>query len=289
MKIKNVLLLSKQSAYTLYFIDHDMTRGKKNSSVIKESQARFKAAHDEHHATLTQVKTILKEYQINFFAAYRGHRFNYNDFDLVITIGGDGTFLEAARWATNQKMLGVNSAPSHSVGRFCQTTAKNFEKAIQQILTNSADIRLLSRLRVKIGKNNLTVPALNDILLCHHNPAYLCRYSIQLGSQKEEHRGSGVWVATPSGSSGAIHSAGGKKLNEFDQRYQYVARELYAKRKNKYQLTKGVLPAATPIEMTSLMRSGIIYFDGPHYHVPFSFGDSATIDLTAPPLQIFDL
>ena len=53
---------------------------------------------------------------------------------------------------------------------------------------------------------------LNDILICHHNPGAMSRYYLTVGRVREEQRSSGVWIATAAGSSGGLHSAGGKVL-----------------------------------------------------------------------------
>ena len=69
---------------------------------------------------------ILLTHGIRFTESYRGRGIDYLKYDLIITVGGDGTFLEAAKHAKHQIILGVNSAPDHSVGRFCIANKYNF-------------------------------------------------------------------------------------------------------------------------------------------------------------------
>ena len=116
--LNNVLLLYKKSAYSIYF---------HNWNFRNEIQ-RFRKAHDEHFMTLKTVERILRQYHIGYRKYARGQNIPYEYYNLVITVGGDGTFLEAARNIKGQLILGVNSAPGSSVGKLCTATAKNFEK-----------------------------------------------------------------------------------------------------------------------------------------------------------------
>ena len=111
------------------------------------------------------------------------------------------------------------------------------------------------------------------------------RYLIKVGKIKEEHRSSGVWISTPCGSSGAIHSAGGKKILHTAKKIQYMPRELYRGGNWKYRLTGGILPARQSITITSLMRQGRIYVDGTHMEVPFPFGTTVKVTLSSNPIK----
>jgi NAD kinase len=43
------------------------------------------------------VEAVLKNRKLKFTKACRGSSLDYSRYDLIITVGGDGTFLEAAR------------------------------------------------------------------------------------------------------------------------------------------------------------------------------------------------
>jgi NAD+ kinase len=289
MRIKNVLLFYKKSAYKIYFLEERSTFNPKNRPIAQKELDRFKRAHREHYATLRHIGEILTKYGICYTKVFRGQVVDYDAYDLVITIGGDGTFLEAARNVSRSPLLGVNSSVSYSVGNFCIANINNFEGILQRILQKNFQMKTFHRLHLDVDQHRNEIDCLNDILVCHSNPAAMSRYLLTIGKVTEEHRSSGVWIATPSGSSGGVLSAGGKKIAHTARKLQYMPRELYWGIGWKYRLTGGILPAGQNIKMTSLMRDGRIYVDGTHIDIPFPFGVTAHIALSSRPIRTIDI
>jgi len=279
-KIKNILLIYKRSNYTKYLIKRKKLKKGKNRRLFKDELDQLKAAHDDHHRTLAVVTNALKVEKVNFKIYYRGHNINYKKYDLIITVGGDGTFLGAAKYITHQLILGVNSAPKHSVGRFCVAHHKNFASIIRKTLGGDFRYRYFQRLQVKHSQSKIVHHALNDVLISHKNPAVLCRYQIKVGSKQEKQRSSGIWIGTPAGSTGAIKSAGGRVLPAESKSFQYQTRELYAGKGGHYQLRKAVLKSTQKLSVVSLMNLGVVYIDGAHFYFPFDYGDQVEIQLS---------
>jgi NAD+ kinase len=211
---------------------------------------------------------------------FRGERAHYEQYTLVITVGGDGTFLQTANHLQHQCILGVNSATQFSVGKLCAANVKNFETIFNKIKDGRFKIIPLYRLNLQLKRQRKEINALNDVLVCHQNPAVMCRYAIKIKGFEEEHRSSGVWVSTAVGSTGAIRSAGGKPIAAQLKRMQYLPRELYAYRKGQYRLKGGVLSQS--FQITSLMRFGMIYVDGANLKFHFPYGEVLKISLSNP-------
>lgn len=80
------------------------------------------------------------------------------EYDYVITIGGDGTFLSAAHFIEKPelKILGINSDSKNSVGHLC-SYALNFE-TIENVFKRLADdeysVLRRKRARVDLYKEN---------------------------------------------------------------------------------------------------------------------------------------
>ncbi|MCK5580025.1 MAG: NAD(+)/NADH kinase [Candidatus Omnitrophica bacterium] len=283
-----VFLFYKESAYKHHF----KTRKKFEISEVDEKiAARFKNTHEQHYRALSEVEGILRKYKITYAKSVRGKKVDFSGYDLVISVGGDGTVLEAARGVVSQKILGVNSDPKWSIGRFCAATAKTFPEFLEGFLHGKSKEKRLQRIRLRIESDLSTVDVniLNDLLICHRNPAAMSRYYLKINQHKEEQRSSGVWIATAVGSTGAIHSAGGPVLPLTSKKMQYHPRELHYSQQLHNKLKGGVVMAPKSFEVTSLMREGMIYVDGSHLRFSFHFGAKAIISQSSQPLRIIGL
>ncbi len=266
MRVRLILLVYKKSA--------------------RRDSERFKAAHQAHVRTLDKVRRHLRRRGIRFKAVYRARLVDYSPYDGVISVGGDGTFLEAAHRIRNQWILGVNSDPERSAGSFCGADGSSVERVLDRILEGGAKIQRLHRVRLEINGKRLGVPVLNDILITHRKPAAMSRYRIHLGKVREEQRSSGLWISTAAGSTGAIRSAGGRKLPPESRELQYRPRELYRGPGVRCRLTGGGIPAGRPVRIGSLMREGLICVDGEHWTFPFRYGDRLAIRPFPYPLRV---
>ena len=280
MKIKKDFIVHIKSFYDLS-VRSDFAKRK---IFLKSEIARFCDMHAEHVKTIELVEHALQELKISYKKYFRCPKINYAPYDLIVTVGGDGTFLHAARHLKNQVIFGVNSDPSRSVGKFCAATRFNFKKVLTAVTKGTHKPVKLARLTVRT-KSSKEVAVVNDILVCDVNPAAMSRYVLSINGKTEYQRSSGVWIATAAGSSGAINSAGGKILPFKSKNIQYQPRELYYRRKNEFKLTGGVAELKEPIKIRSQMRTGMIFLDGAHVKIPFDFGKEALINQSRYPLK----
>src|SRR3989338_5579285 len=109
------------------------------------------SAHELHHRTLRAPPAFLKRESIRFKAVYRSRNMNYAPYDLVISVGGDGTFLKAARHVERQPILGVNSDPAHSVGNFCTADPKTFRKILGRFFKGRSRMRRIHRMKLRLN------------------------------------------------------------------------------------------------------------------------------------------
>ncbi len=282
----SILLLYKNSTYKNYFLTDPKKLKTVKGLFSSDDMKKFRRTHDVHYWTLDYIEAVLKDRKLKYTRISRGKTVNYGHFDLIITVGGDGTFLEASHHVHNQLILGVNSDPNWSVGRFCVANAKNFESILDKHLKGQATIRQFQRLELSIKDRKRSALVLNDVLICDANPAAMCRYHITVGSRKEDQKSSGMWISTAAGSSGGAQSAGGKVLPPYSSNYQYQPRELYKGSKLHYKLTGAVVKPPMEVSVTSLIRDGVLYIDGPHICWPFHFGHTALFRLSKTPLNI---
>jgi NAD+ kinase len=204
----------------------------------------------------------------------------------VITVGGDGTLLATSHWVTGAALLGVNSAPRSSVGYLTRTRRATVARDLVRIAQGALLPQPVTRIEVEFEGKRLP-PALNDVLLAHEQPAATSRYRLRLGRRAEDHRSSGLWVATPTGSTAGIRSAGGQPMSLGEHRLQFRARELYRVKNHAATLESGFVEAAQTLEVESAMAAGWLFIDGARTAARFPFGARATFRVADRPLLLF--
>jgi NAD+ kinase len=226
--------------------------------------------------------------QVPYRLVYRARQLDFAPYSLVVAVGGDGTFIEAARRITTQPVLGVNSDPKRSLGVFCATTGDEFHRYLPELRRRRPRLRQLTRLDLHVNGQLYPFRAINEILLAHQSPAAMSRYVVETGGHSEAQRSSGIWVSTAAGSTGAIHSAGGTVMPMRSQRLQYRPRELFhpAAGDRGYRLTGGILRRDETITLHSRMREGMVFIDGPHLRCPLPFGNRLQLTRSAHPLLV---
>ena len=239
-------------------------------------------AGNGHAATLRRVKSALNARGIAFDLRFRGERFDPARYDLVISVGGDGTFLEASHALLGGKIFGVNSDTKHSVGRFTAADRANFQSRLDRLLSGRFRVEKLNRLKITLDGKTLPFFALNEALVCHASPAGMSHYLLRVGRIAEHQRSSGLWIAAAAGSSGAMLSAGGRLLPRNSRSIQYRPRELYEGHGVHYRLKGAVLSPGRGVTVVSRMREGMIFVDGMHYAVSFGYGRTLQVSSGVP-------
>ena len=278
LKVQKVLVLHKKTTYQIQAEEYRESRFLKLLQEKSKVVERVELAHNEHIATMEVVEAELSKRNIDYRIIARSELDHYiQDIDLMISVGGDGTFLDASHSLDKVPLLGVNSSQSSSFGHFCLANQDNFAPLLDQIMDGSLSYVNILRLRLELNGEVLPQRSLNEILVAHTIPAATSRYFMELEEIHEEHRSSGVLVGSPAGSTGTLRSAGARVLPiDFDQ-YQFMVREPNMRPSDNWQLLHGLVPKSKPLVITSQMRTGAIFVDGPHIVYPFALGDRLTV------------
>ncbi|WP_458209570.1 NAD(+)/NADH kinase [Haladaptatus sp. NG-SE-30] len=134
--------------------------------------------------------------------------------DLVVSIGGDGTFLFAASGAKGTPIMGVNLGEVGFLNAVIPEDAVREVQAIVEIYRESSEIpsREVPRLRAT-GEGGWSVhPAMNEIVVqgAQRGHGQGLDYEVQIdGVQYSEGHADGVLVSTPTGSTAYNLSEGG--------------------------------------------------------------------------------
>ncbi len=286
MKLEKVLVVYKRSTFDLYNNEEYNPEVKKLIDEGHIAVKSLKDSHDVHQMTVDTIIEVLSHKGIHLDVIFRGDLKPVENYDLVVTTGGDGTILETSKYIKNTPILGVNSDPVGSVGFFTGATKDDFESKIEQVFSNTINKLDINRILLKLNNQPIKELVLNDILITHSIPAATSRYIIRLKGAEESHRSSGIWISTAAGSTAAIRSAGGIPLPIDSDQFQYLVREFYDRGSKKYFLLGGICDFIDNFEIISQMRLGRFYIDGPFFEYPFTVGDILTFQKSEFPLTI---
>ena len=135
-----------------------------------------------------------------------------DEVDLVISLGGDGTLLTAARALVDKStpLLGINLG---RLGFLADVSFDDFESYVEAVMSGryTVEQRFFIEGRFYEGEELLSSNiALNDIILHSHESASMIEYEIYSGGNLIHiQRSDGVIVTTPTGSTAYALSGGG--------------------------------------------------------------------------------
>lgn len=134
--------------------------------------------------------------------------------DVLITFGGDGTLLSAARHAPSHvPVIGVNMG---TLGFLTDIRAKEYEEVLESVLSGDYEAETRSTLDVVVKGTNgqIKYRVLNDAVLNKGALARIINLTVNVGDQLlSTFRSDGLIVSTPTGSTAYNLSAGGPILH----------------------------------------------------------------------------
>jgi NAD+ kinase len=285
-----VLLVYKKDAFQHYVLERRDPHLRRLLRLGQRDIRALRRSHATHQRAIEIVLSCLHAADVHVDSAARADLLGTERYDLIVCVGGDGTFLQAARSLPAGPILGVNSDPEHSEAVFSAATTQTFPRYLDRALSGKLPQLLLCRLALRLNGRQLAQMAVNDVLLAHDNPATMSRYRLAIGGRVETQKSSGLWIATAAGSGSAVLAAGGKRLPWISRKFQYRPRELYLGRLSRPQLLGGVLRDKSTLRVTWLMRQGHVFVDGPHVSIPLRFADRLEIGICADwPVRVLGL
>jgi NAD+ kinase len=239
---------------------------------------------------LNLVKKTLKKDKIKFTAKVREKltRGYFEGKDLIVVVGGDGTFLMASHFVFDgTPMLGVNSDPSCKEGFFMVSSKNDFEKKLMKMLRGDCRFRKLHRLEAFIGRRKIPELALNEFYVASEKPYHTARYYLTVRGKRERQKSSGVLVSTAAGSYAWVKSAGGKILPRYSDDFEYIIREPYCGRTAaKCKLFNHILKRDEKVVIEFEVGNGVIIADSTAKEHKFKSGERVTIKLAKKPINV---
>jgi NAD+ kinase len=179
---------------------------------------------------------------------------------LVVTLGGDGTFLAGARYAAPRgvPLLGVNLG---RLGFLTEVEADELEAGLNRFLDGEYRIEERTILQVVLTRGERTVAraiGLNEVVVDHSGEARMLRVEIDVGGQAVGViDADGVMVATATGSTAYALASGGPILEP-------TLRDLVLVPMNPFALTVRpiVFPPGQDIRLSVLRGPAEMRIDG---------------------------
>jgi NAD+ kinase len=283
--MKNILVVYKKSMYELYRASPDKAVRDFVNSELRDAVLARKSHANQQRTLETVINSLDREGLLHdeIYRANLGSYAGMHEKDMVVSVGGDGTFIEVSHYVSGIPVLAVNSDPrspenpTGSVGFYCAATAETFADVLRNC--DVAKQTELARILVDIDGRQLPEAVINDILVAHSNPAAVTRYRLSDDNFAQERKSSGLLVCTPSGSTAWMYNEGGQVMPLASKEMQYFSRGVRGE-KTKF---------ARELEVQSLTREGKIYLDGQHIQYDFTLGSSLRIRSGNPLAVICDL
>jgi len=207
---------------------------------LTEGLYEMKKYYQTHQNSKQKLIKLLKKHNLSF-DIIKGEMVEKVDFDcykIVLSLGGDGTFLRTAKKVKQQLMAGVNSQPGKSVGKLTAFQSSNLENLIVKLLEfktntkNFENFESWNRLRACLNGKKLDFLAVNEVFFGVEKIYKTSRFILKEKDRKTLFYSNGALVTTFQGSTAFYFSAGGKNLQNSSQ-LGFISLMTYLKRGQK--------------------------------------------------------
>lgn len=207
--------------------------------------------------------------------------------DLLCSLGGDGTFLRAARalGGSGVPALGVNLG---RVGFLAKVDAEGLERALDQVV--AGEFAVEERLRigatlVREGETGDEQACLNDVVIARAARVRMIQVEVEIGdSHLATYPADGVVVATPTGSTAYSFSAGGAVL---DPRLRNVIITPVASYLSPLRSVVAGEDRVVRLTLRQAIGGALVSFDG-QWDVPMQVGESVAVRTLPEPLRVIE-
>jgi len=202
--------------------------------------------------------------------------------DFIVLIGGDGTFLSAAREAVKQgiPMAGYNLG---TLGFLTELKKENLERSLKDIVQGK--VKASQRKMLEIDFGGETNVALNDVVVSKGNIARMVKLLIEInGSHVTEMKADGLIISTPTGSTAYSLSAGGPVLTP-----KVNALVITPICPHSLTFRPLVIPDDSQIRVTLISQSEEVYvtIDGQKV-IPMNMGDILDVTICPQKLEMIE-
>lgn len=198
---------------------------------------------------------------------------------LIISCGGDGTFLSCAQRFPNSPLLGMNSdfrtKDGGSVGALTLVNSQNLERSISSLAKGKGTINLWNRLGANINNQRVDNYAVNDIFIGHPVSYLTCNISVEIGDVKDDFNCSGFLACTGMGSNAWFEAAGGSHFSNELAAFGYLV--LVPSKKWQPKFISGISSFDNHISVIPHRTGYVMAFDSKKDVITLKTGDVVDI------------
>jgi len=219
--------------------------------------------------------------------------FQFQQEDLIVTLGQDGLVANTAKYVGAQPIVAVNPEPERFDGILLPFLPGQARSAVVKVIEAKAKIHEVTLAEIKL-QDGQRLLAFNDLFIGARSHVSAL-YRINYGKKSEIQSSSGVLVSTGAGSTGWLSSVfnmasgvasfcGSTAVKPLrmpweDRRLIYVVREPFISRHSQANLVAGMIESQQELVLESLMPSGgAVFSDGMEADfLQFNSGAIATV------------
>lgn len=228
MIFKKIYCVLKKTEYQHY---HQNDQSYKNfKSLNDDFREEIWESHKNQIKFFTKFMEISRDLNLNVEVVSESNidLINYKRDQIIISCGGDGTFLSCAQNFPQAVLLGMNSdLRDYSIGRgsiggLTNINKYNLYNKLKNIARGSGKIEFWSRLGVSVNGIAANNYAVNDVFIGNPLSYLTCSISVQVGPLRDDFNCSGFIACTGMGSHAWFTAAGGSHFSNELKAFGYM-------------------------------------------------------------------
>ncbi len=260
--IKKILCVLKTTGYEYYKNRHDVFEkfDKRKQQILEKEHTQQKKLEKTFRKLVTQL-----EFDMTYVIDKEMETYLGADYDLIISFGGDGTFLNAAQHFKDSLLLGINSYESDdvtqgSVGALTSTSESSLAFDLKQLKKGNYQIQKWKRLYAKVNGKRLPALAVNDIYFGALEAYKTTHFELFWNDNIEAFRGSsGIVFSTGMGSTSWFRNIGGPPFANELPIYGFIVRDPQLSRRPSY--IEGIVDGEEEVILKSMRSDYVLSFD----------------------------
>jgi NAD kinase len=241
---------------------------------------------ENHLNAVDKIKNLIEKLNIDYISVeVRDLKKELLDVDLIITAGGDGTFIRAASYLKETLILGINSEPEFSEGALTSLNDDELD-ILEDILKGNYSILKRQRIKVILNGKELNQLALNDVYIGSTTHYHASRYLINFKGNEEEQRSSGILFSTGSGSSAWYKSAGGEVFGFDEKKIKFLVREPFSGRIFQPKIIREEILEGEKIKVIAKRHEGGVISLDSNFNSDFNIPDVVELEISEFPLNV---